>query len=298
MRDAADIAVAVAEAFDRLLRLPLAEGDRFEAEGRAALVAQLTPRIAAGRPLPFVLPGFGFKNPNRRKTLGPLPDLGEQRALERLSGFCEAVAEVYAPGAALTIVSGGWVWSFPLGVSVETVTAYWSTLQQMGSRLEGLRFASLDQLWGCTPQEALGHALAWSDPSQMHEMEAALAAPEAGDLRRVLARFMRLSGEDTGLLPEGDRRYLCMRGMLQHRGFTAELARLFPEHVRLSVHLSANAGPKYSVRLLESAREGLLPYHGAILVDGEVERAMHRCEAEALGAVLVEREGRPWCLRR
>ncbi|MCB9744912.1 MAG: L-tyrosine/L-tryptophan isonitrile synthase family protein [Alphaproteobacteria bacterium] len=281
--------------FDALLRLPAEEGDLWEPKGRRRMSRALYPHALAGRPLPFLLPGFAFKNPNRAKTLGPLPDLAEQRALERLSRFCAAAREVYAPGAALTIFSGGWVWATPLGVSVQEVQQYWSVIQEMARGLEGLRFAALDTLWGVSPEEAMQRGLQWSDPARMGELREALTARRAGDLRRVLQRFIRLAQEDLGeRLQDMDPELAVMRAMLQHRGFTEELDRHYPDHVRLSVHLSGNAGPKYSVRLVEQGPPGRVPYHCALLVDGEAERAVHRHEVPE--ARVVARAGRPWCL--
>jgi pyoverdine/dityrosine biosynthesis protein Dit1 len=59
-----------------------------------------------------VLPAFPFKSPNRvDKTLGSLPDLGEELALQHLNGLCESIKEIYEPGAKVTITSDGLVYN-------------------------------------------------------------------------------------------------------------------------------------------------------------------------------------------
>lgn len=60
----------------------------------------------------MVLPSFPFKSANKvYKVLGFLPDKAEELALERLNTMCERIAEIYAPGATLTIVSDGLVYN-------------------------------------------------------------------------------------------------------------------------------------------------------------------------------------------
>ena len=56
----------------------------------------------------MALPAFPFKSPNKKtKVLGTLPDKGEEVALSHLHGLCLAIKDVYAPGAAVFIVSDG-----------------------------------------------------------------------------------------------------------------------------------------------------------------------------------------------
>lgn len=61
------------------------------------------------------LPAFPFKSANKAyKVFGILPDKAEELALERLNTMCSRIAEIYAPGAKLTIVSDGLVYNGPL----------------------------------------------------------------------------------------------------------------------------------------------------------------------------------------
>lgn len=70
------------------------------------------------KPVQMVLPAFPFKSPNRRdKTIGSMPDLGEELALMHLNGLCESISERYEHGAQVVITSDGLVYngkfSFP-----------------------------------------------------------------------------------------------------------------------------------------------------------------------------------------
>jgi Pyoverdine/dityrosine biosynthesis protein len=64
----------------------------------------------------MALPAFPFKSPNKKtKVLGTLSDKGEEVALSHLEGLCLAIQDVYAPGAAIYIVSDGLMYNGELG---------------------------------------------------------------------------------------------------------------------------------------------------------------------------------------
>ena len=71
-------------------------------------IPKIQSAINGNLPVQMVLPAFPFKSPNKvEKVLGVLPDKGEEVALARLQGICDAVKDVYAPGAYIVIVSDG-----------------------------------------------------------------------------------------------------------------------------------------------------------------------------------------------
>ncbi|CAF3447666.1 unnamed protein product [Fusarium graminearum] len=75
-------------------------------------IALIYTHVKAGNPVPLCLPAFPFKSPNSSsKTLGKLPDKGEEIALAHLNGLCSAIKDVYKPGAKLTIISDGLVYN-------------------------------------------------------------------------------------------------------------------------------------------------------------------------------------------
>ncbi len=308
--------------FDRHLRYRAPDGqDRFDAVGRSRLAAAVRPFVAAGRPIALLLPGFAHKNPNPDKVLGALPDLGEHLALTRLHAFCEAASEIYCPpgydtGCRLSIFADGRVWGDLLGVSREAQLAYNDALRAMipaGS--PHVRWASLDDHRAARDKEATLSAL-----ERHRETPAALAAldralgldgepPGEPDRVRVFERFIGLVREDrqwpaTATEPEiaSACRAAAQRMMLRHAAFTGLLAGAYGDHIRLSVHGGANAGPTFSVRLFERGEGNPLPYHYAVVVDADGGRPtpMRRDVATALpgGVELVTRDGHPWCLRR
>jgi len=80
--------------------------------GRAKFLPLVESYIMKNEPVQMVLPAFPFKSPNRKdKTLGSLPDLGEELALMHLNGLCESIAELYKHGANVVITSDGLVYN-------------------------------------------------------------------------------------------------------------------------------------------------------------------------------------------
>lgn len=81
-------------------------------EGRFKFLTVIYGHVKARQPVPMCLPAFPFKSPNSsRKVLGTLPDKAEEFALAHLNGLCQAVEDVYPPGAKLTIISDGLVYN-------------------------------------------------------------------------------------------------------------------------------------------------------------------------------------------
>jgi pyoverdine/dityrosine biosynthesis protein Dit1 len=81
-------------------------------ESTLKFIALIYTHVKAGNPVPMCLPAFPFKSPNSTlKTLGKLPDKGEEIALAHLNGLCSAIGDIYPPGAKLTIISDGLVYN-------------------------------------------------------------------------------------------------------------------------------------------------------------------------------------------
>lgn len=81
-------------------------------EGGLKFLAVIYSHIKAGKAVPMCLPAFPFKSPNRSaKVLGKNPDRAEELALSHLNGLCQAITDIYPPGAKLTIISDGLVYN-------------------------------------------------------------------------------------------------------------------------------------------------------------------------------------------
>ena len=80
--------------------------------GKTKFMPMVEAFVSKREPVLMVLPAFPFKSPNRKaKTLGALPDLGEELALMHLNGLCESIKEIYEHGANVVITSDGLVYN-------------------------------------------------------------------------------------------------------------------------------------------------------------------------------------------
>ena len=106
--------------------------------------------VARGAPIHLVLPAFPAKSPNPHATLGVLPDFGEELALAALQRMCDEIAQIYPPGARLTICSDGRVFADLVGVTDADVTAYSVALHRLISRLglSDIDTFSMDDIFG------------------------------------------------------------------------------------------------------------------------------------------------------
>lgn len=73
-----------------------------------SLLATIENFVQTGTRVEACLPAFPFKSANKvYKVLGSLPDKAEELALERLDEMCSRIAQLYPPGARVTIISDG-----------------------------------------------------------------------------------------------------------------------------------------------------------------------------------------------
>ncbi len=81
-------------------------------QGTPKFLAVISKFVTQNKPVQMCLPAFPWKSANKvYKVLGSLPDKAEEVALNRLNTMCAEIAEVYKPGAILTIISDGLVYN-------------------------------------------------------------------------------------------------------------------------------------------------------------------------------------------
>jgi hypothetical protein len=119
--------------------------DAFEPEGKKVITRQLVYFFLKKEPITLVLPAFPCKSPNQQdKVLGCLPDRGEEIALQRLESLCAEISTFYPPGARLTIVSDGRVFSDLVGVQEDLVDAYNKELRTMSTNFKNIYWKCLE----------------------------------------------------------------------------------------------------------------------------------------------------------
>ncbi|PYI17934.1 Clavaminate synthase-like protein [Aspergillus violaceofuscus CBS 115571] len=201
-------------------------------------------------------------SPNHQdKTLGVLPDFGEELALHHLNGLCLNIAQVYSPGAEVHIASDGLV-----------VWDYGEALRQIAvaRNLAHIRFIRLADL--------LGH------PGSTKEFYLA----HASCLRRELALRFQDPAFDSREAIKAD-----MEILLTYRGYIEFLTKDLAHRPKL-------ANRKLSVSLLPQDKMrsiGHTPWHACVVVclDGTY-RTAHADQVRDTHE-LVYKDGRPYCYR-
>lgn len=257
--------------------------------------------IAAGEPIRLVLPAFPAKSANPRKTLGPLPDLGEELSLRFLQERCEAIRQRYAPGAKLTICSDGRVFSDLVGVDDSDVTAYRFRLIEMIRDL-GLSDIDVFDLDDVRPNESFDATRKWLVETHAEPLESLVERTKAHEhhqqmyngIHRFLAEDLAAREPTLSKNQTKERSKATAYEVIRRsNAWSRVVATYFPEAVRLSIHPQAPHSEKVGIMLTPAEDAWLTPWHGAVLLRGDRFLLTKRADAEALGAKVVERDARP-----
>jgi pyoverdine/dityrosine biosynthesis protein Dit1 len=257
--------------------------------------------IRAGRPIRMVLPAFPAKSPNPKKVLSALPDEGERIALSFLRDLCRSIAEVYAPGAKITLCADGRVFSDVVQVRDEDVSAYMQALAALIEEIgagDCIEVFTLDQeLPGGDFDEMRQELLRehGRPPGELREQV------RDGSMRSLFNGIARFMFEDLIVLrPDLSRNQAREQGkalayevIRRSAAWTTLVAARFPEAIRLSIHPQPHHSDKLGIHLIHTADSWLTPWHGVAVRIGERSVLMKRHEAERLGARLVHRGPRP-----
>jgi pyoverdine/dityrosine biosynthesis protein Dit1 len=235
--------------------------------------------VAAAAPIELVLPAFPAKSPSPKKTLGTLPDLAEELALDHLQHLCDEIEDVYPRGARLHICSDGRVFADLVGVSDEAVRAYGRALEtHLGPSLSTF---SLDDL-GELELEPLSLIEAHTSPALFNGIQRFLFEDRVALEPRKSRSQVRRECRD-----------LAYRVIQRSEAWGRLVAKYFPHALRLSIHPQPPHAAKIGVQLTDDDAGWLTPWHAVAVKEGDHFRLMHRDAAEALGAHLVQRDGRP-----
>ena len=257
--------------------------------------------LSAGVPLQLVLPAFPAKSANRTKTLGPLPDLGEELSLRFLQERCDAVRARYAPGAKLTICSDGRVFNDLVGVTDNDVTEYRHRLAEMIDRLglPDIDVFDLDDVWPSEPFATTRQRLIDEYGERMDDLvERTRKFEQHQHLYNGIHRFLTedLADREPGLTRNKARtlsKETAYEVVRRSNAWGKLVAVYFPVALRLSIHPQTPHGEKIGIMLVPAEDVWMTPWHAAVLLKADRFTLMHRAVAEKLGARLVEADGRP-----
>ncbi len=249
--------------------------------------------VRSGQPIELVLPAFPAKAPNPKKVLGPLPDLAEARALERLSELLDELEKVYAPGARLIIASDGHVFADLVGVPEGDVDRYRDALLALVHDARVRWFELSTALGNEKPVRLRAHLLEKYAASEdaLHarvKTVPALAAQLDGIHRFLFEDEIVLHPELTRSQAKKQTRARAYEVVRRSEAWGALVAQTFPQAMRLSIHPQPDPSVKIGLNLLGVRDPWLTPWHAAAVVSPSGTTLMHRADAEALGAHVSE----------
>ncbi|PYI01900.1 pyoverdine/dityrosine biosynthesis protein [Aspergillus sclerotiicarbonarius CBS 121057] len=301
--------------------LPTGERDRSD-EGNFKFLSIIYGKVRTQEPIQMILPAFPFKSPNQKnKTLGCLPDKGEDLSIAHLNGLCAAIGEIYKPGAKLTIASDGLVYNDILEVSDSEVWKYGQALRCLVAekecynidfvRLRNLIHWNEDIILDSETYEALAprfrQRLIDHYTPVGFDVDDKIKSDE--DIRTTYRGYIKFLTKDLELVLEKDvniskkkhkKNLENIAKMMIGRGaaFAEAIRKNFPNHVRLSIHPS-NGANKISINILPRTSSPITPWHSSpsYTVDGSFKHAWREVFAANPDMELVHKDGRPWCYR-
>lgn len=282
-------------------RMPSTTIDEYDKGGKEKLADRLATFVDAGQTIQFSMLGYPFKSLNHRdKTLGPLPDLGENVSLINFGHFAERVGAVYGPGACFSIVSDGWAFSDLLDAPWHEVAKYSEILRDMAADLP-IDFYDMYSFYPRNMKMPEMREKLMTDfaPTEEELQRRILQDPNVNALYRGMMFFMT---EELAIREYPNRsqlqkaaKILTREMMRRNEAYSALVQKEFAGHIRLSMHQSTNNGAKYSFQLIPSQKARHSPWHSALLVhkDNSYE-TVHRKDAIAAGHELVYENGQPY----
>ena len=269
-------------------------------QNQAYHLGKIADLVALDKPIHFVLPAFPAKSPNRTKTQGALPDMGEVMALMNLERICKEIARIYRPGAFVTICSDGRVFSEIVGVADNTITAYQQEIVRIIEYFD-LQCLSVFTLEDCFSGVTHGKARAELMQCFASSLETVQQRVKNQKNDAVLFNGMHRFLFEDGLyrFPKLSRNQIRKRTKID----TYELIRAseawgllveknFPGAVRLSIHPQLPAAKKLGVQLVKAVGQWRTPWHSVCLFDGIDYCLLPRTEAESLSTELKMYQGR------
>ncbi|KAG8355798.1 hypothetical protein FVEN_g6517 [Fusarium venenatum] len=277
-------------------------------------IALIYTHVKADSPVPLCLPAFPFKSPNSSsKTLGKLPDKGEEIALAHLNGLCNSIGDVYTPGAKLTIISDGLVYN---GVPDRDVWAYGETLRSLAAEKEfhNISFSRLRDLVEIDLPKELDEMTYVANASNFRcallntfskpgwSWDQVRQSDDQCMTYRGYIKFLQTDLETVYPVGEGRSKskykrgieYIAKQMMARGDAFANAVRQKYPDHIRLSIHPSTGAH-KLSVSLLPTDSIYTTPWHCSVAyrLDGTIRTGM-RSEFDSDDTFeLVYNNGRP-----
>lgn len=257
--------------------------------------------VSRNEPIQMVLPAFPMKSPNRNKTLGPLPDMGERMALQFLQWLCNEIRKLYVHGARIIIASDGRVFNDLVGVPDAEVTDYQHAIEAMIHELDApdLSVVNLDHVMPGRSFTSMRDELIERCGTSIEGLREEVRAHEGTlSLYRGISRFLFEDGRDQNhhISNTAWQKQCRIRayGVIQRSRAWGELiGSIYPDALRLSIHPQTCTSPKLGIHLGQTKDAWLTPWHGVLVCTPSSSFLMKRWQAEQLPVQLVNLASRP-----
>ncbi|KIW62366.1 hypothetical protein PV04_10546 [Phialophora macrospora] len=266
---------------------------RLEA-GKPKFLSIIEKFVSAGAQVETCLPAFPFKSANKvYKVLGTLPDKAEEIALKRLNDMCLRIGTIYAPGARCTIISDGLVYNDLLSISDRDTWAYGQAIRAMALQMgfDHISFSRIRDLVDFPLPEKMEEITYIANATNFRrfifnkfgkdDMDIDHEIATNPDTKLTYLGYRRFLESDLKyIFPVGngrsnhgykrDVKYLAKQMLIRGYAFAGAVKHAFPDHLRLSIHLSTGEH-KISMSLLNTKTGFTTPWHCsvALMADGE-----------------------------
>lgn len=286
----------------RLLKKEKGKPNNFELEAKQH-IRKLIPKINQRSPISLILPAFPAKSPNRKKTLGALPDLAEEYALSNIDKLCKRISSIYEPGTKFTICSDGRVFSDLVRIPDSDVTAYAKHLSLYANEHHPgtFEFMNLDSVFGSIKDfDILREELMINYGESIYSLRSRCKKEkEAKAMYRGIARF--IFEDFIGLEPFENQsrasvqklaRNVAYRVIQRSNAWSSLLEEHFSDAIRLSIHPQYKISKKIGIYLADVNDEWLTPWHSVAVKSGGNIYLRKRADAEK-NSLLAFKDGRP-----
>lgn len=258
-------------------------------------VNKLVALISKRKMLCFVLPAFPAKSPNRDKTYGVLPDLGERLALGFLNQLCLAIKSIYSPGAKIVICSDGRVFNDLIGIGDQDVDAYSKKIETIliKDNLTHLSLFSLDEYYHQGSYiEMRKHLINEFSEDDEYFKKNITNSPSSLQQFNGIHRFIFEDNKFIlNTLSKNKIRKLSKETAYQvvrrSNAWSVLVERSFPEALRLSIHPQHCGSKKIGLMLLKSIDYWATPWHRVVLYNRKEHVLIKKNDAEDLGATPI-----------
>lgn len=243
----------------------------------------------------IILPAFPAKSPNREKTIGTKPDLGEFLGLKRLNNICSEIQEVYTPGAKVVICSDGRVFSDIVQVSDNDVTAYSVALKDIIKRehIDNLKTFNLDDIFPQLSYKEMRDKLTNNYGKNLQKIKVNVKNQESektlfnGLHKFVFEDMSFLNNELSKNQLKRQSKEIAYQIIQRSHAWSDIVAEHFPKSIRISIHPQKLDTGKIGIQLVKCNNNWGTPWHNVVLLDEEGYQLIKCKEAKEMGAELT-----------